>query len=511
MEKYFYLKDLATNKIEVLESQDFDLYFGGEFKDHILYDFYEDKYVKEGLTLPYGNKKIAFFLNFIKNWNNYKGIWSDLQAISYHDLTQEEKFYVDKQIIKKELQYEDNHKNSEIMKKQNLTKKRNKRTKKAGNGDGSFYYSEVLDCLIYQYMQNGKRKTAKQRKNETKTEFKARVAKIKTDKNNGTLIENSKETLKNIISKYIEQKLNDGDIQPRSYKREQDTLKMLEHCCGFINKPVQKVTLQDIQNSKENMKAYAPSVIDKMWMLLSKGFSIAVSPSVKLITFNIMDDENLKKPISNKKTRKVKPLTPSERKKLEHILDNEERNHKYRNIVKMEWLTAMRIGETLARSKNDVKEKKAILHIHNTLTTDENGNIVLSEYTKTYNKETGIDEGKRNFPISAELETIIDEQLSKKITNIYGLLFWNYEKNTFITPQEVNSWLYRLNKKYNISKDGLHNHRLRHDRITQWAEAGVDLRAVQYFAGHVEGSNITDAVYIDVSQEYAFEQFRKLN
>lgn len=390
--------------------------------------------------------------------------------------------------------------------------RKNKKTKSVGNGEGTLYYSETLKRWIYQYYDNNKkRQTAKQRKNETVKAFKSRVSEIKVSLNNGTYVEKRNDTLNNIISKYIEQKLNDGDIQPRSYKREQDTLKMLERCCAFINKPIQKVTLQDIQNSKENMKAYAPSVIDKMWMLLSKGFSIAVSPSVKLITFNIMDDENLKKPISNKKTRKVKPLTPSERKKLEHILDNEERNHKYRNIVKMEWLTAMRIGETLARSKNDVKEKKAILHIHNTLTTDENGNIVLSEYTKTYNKETGIDEGKRNFPISAELETIIDEQLSKKITNIYGLLFWNYEKNTFITPQEVNSWLYRLNKKYNISEDGLHNHRLRHDRITQWAEAGVDLRAVQYFAGHVEGSNITDAVYIDVSQEYAFEQFRKLN
>lgn len=390
--------------------------------------------------------------------------------------------------------------------------RRNKKTKSVGNGEMEPYWSETLQCWVWQYYDTqNKRQTLKQKKRETKKQYWARYIEIKQSLNNGTYIEKRNDTLKNIISKYIEQKLNDGDIQPRSYKREQDTLKMLERCCSFINKPIQKVTLQDIQNSKENMKAYAPSVIDKMWMLLSKGFAIAVSPSVKLIIFDIMKDENLKKPISNKKTRKVKPLTPTERKKLEHILDNEERNHKYRNIVKMEWLTSMRIGETLARSKDDVKEKKTILHIHNTLTTDENSNIVLSEYTKTYNKETGVDEGKRNFPISGELKTIVDEQLSKKITNMHGLLFWNYEKNTFITPQEVNSWLYRLNRKYNISEDGLHNHRLRHDRITQWAEAGVDLRAIQYFAGHVEGSNITDAVYVDVSQEYAFEQFRKLN
>lgn len=392
--------------------------------------------------------------------------------------------------------------------------RRNKKTKSVGNGEGTLYYSEALKCWIYQYYDNNnKRQTAKQRKNETVKDFKARVSEIKVSLNNGTYIEKRADTLKNIISKYIEQKLNDGDIQPRSYKREQETLKMLERCCSFINKPIQKVTLQDIQNSKESMKNYASSVIDKMWMLLSKGFAIASSPSVKLISFNIMDDENLKKPMSNKKTRKVKPLTPSERERLLYVLDGPERNHPYRNIVKMEWITGMRIGETLARSKDDILKNKTILYIHNTLTIDEDGNIILGKHTKTFNKETGTDEGERNFPIAnpSELRSIIDEQLSKKVTNIYGLLFWNYKRNTFITPQEVNSWLYRLNKKYHISEQGLHNHRLRHDRLTQWIEAGVELRAVQYFAGHIEGSDITDVVYIDISQEFAFEQLKKIN
>jgi len=390
--------------------------------------------------------------------------------------------------------------------------RRNTKTKSVGNGEGTLYHSETLNCWIFQYYEpTGKRKTLKQRKNESVKEFKARVAEIKFTINNGTYLEKREDTLKNIISEHIRQKFNDGITQGRAYKRDQGTLEMLEKCCtNLINKPIQKITLNDIQSEKENMKNYAPSVIDKMWRLLSKGFSIASSPSIKLIAFNIMNDENLRKPISNKKTKKIKPLTTQERKKLEHILDNEERNHKYRNIVKMEWLTAMRIGETLARSKDDIKSNKT-LHIHNTLTVNENGITILGKHTKTYNKDTGIDEGERNFPISKELDIILNEQLSQKITNIYGLLFWNYEKNTFITPHEINSWLHRLNDKYNISRQGLHNHRLRHDRITQWMEAGIDLRAIQYLAGHIEGSDITDEVYIDISQEYAFEQFKKIN
>ncbi len=61
-----------------------------------------------------------------------------------------------------------------------------------------------------------------------------------------------------------------------------------------------------------------------------------------------------------------------------------------------------------------------------------------------------------------------------------------------------------------ISSKELHNHRLRHDRITQWKEAGMDVSAIQYLAGHVEDREVTD-IYIDVSQNFAFEQLKKIN
>lgn len=103
----------------------------------------------------------------------------------------------------------------------------------------------------------------------------------------------------------------------------------------------------------------------------------------------------------------------------------------------------------------------------------------------------------------------MEEELSKTETNTYNLLFWDYENNIFISGNELNSWLDRINKKYKISSRKIHNHRLRHDRITQWKEANMDMEAIQYLAGHVEGSNITTDVYIDVSQEYAFNELEK--
>lgn len=391
-----------------------------------------------------------------------------------------------------------------------IAKKKTTRKKK-GNGQGSVYYDNTRKCWAGQYTYNGKRKSpVYQRKCENKTQFLNRFNRLLASIDNGTYIEKRNDTVKSIIQKHIKQKFNDGITKGRAYKRDKETLSALEKCCdNFINKPIQQVKLDDIQNSKEKMKInYAQSVIDKMWRLLIKAFSIASSPSVKLITFNIMNDENLKKPISNKKTKKIFPLTKTERKRLLHILDNEEKNHKYRNIVKMEWLTGMRIGEVLARSSTDLN--KNTLYIHNTLTQDENDKTILGLHTKTYNEETGIDEGERFFPVSSELKEIITSQLSGNLTNIYNLLFWDYKKNTFITPQKVNSWLRRINDKYNISNKSLHNHRLRHDRLTQWKEAGMDLSAIQYLAGHVEDSSITSDVYIDVSKEYAFKEFKKI-
>lgn len=389
-------------------------------------------------------------------------------------------------------------------------KKTNRTNKKVGNGEGTLYYSELEKVWIYQYWFNGKRKKIKQRKKEYLRDFKARVTKIKSELNNGTYIEKNTTTLSVIIENHIHQKFKDGITKESAYNRDINTLKQIEKsCASFINKPIQKVTIYDIQNAKEEMKSYSQSNINKIWQLLKKGFAIASSPSTRLIPFNIMSDENLIKPTSNKKTKKVYPLTKKEREKLKSVLDNEEREHPYRNIVKLEWLTSMRIGEVLARSKDDIDKNKTTLYIHNTLTKDKNGKTILGEHTKTYDKKTGIDKGEHYFPIDKEIKEILNMQLNNKVFNIYGLLFWDYTHNTFVSARRVNDWLELINKKYNISNKELHNHRLRHDRITQWKESGMDMSAIQYLAGHVEGSDITDDVYIDVSKDFAFEQYKK--
>ena len=155
--------------------------------------------------------------------------------------------------------------------------------------------------------------------------------------------------------------------------------------------------------------------------------------------------------------------------------------------------------------------KNNTILVNNTLTKDKNDKTIIGKHTKTYNKRTGVDNGIRTIQFNEELKSILSKQINKNITNIYNLIFWDYKKNTFISNGEVNSWLTRLNKKYNITNKKLSSHILRHTRITRWKELGVDMKVIQYWAGHVEGSNITDNVYVSLTEDFIKQEYKKIN
>lgn len=169
----------------------------------------------------------------------------------------------------------------------------------------------------------------------------------------------------------------------------------------------------------------------------------------------------------------------------------------------------MRIGEVLALSKDCIDLKNYNLTVYKTITRNENDKVVLGEHTKTYNKRTSVDNGKRTFPLSLKVQQILGNEMNKKITNIYNLLFWDYENNTFITDGEINSYLNRLNNKYKIS-DSLHTNRLGHTFITRCQENGIPLVVIQSLVGHVKGSSITNDIYTSVSIDFIKQEIEKI-
>lgn len=383
------------------------------------------------------------------------------------------------------------------------------KTKQNGNGQGTIYKSSRTGLYIGQYVTNGKRHSVYQKKSEKIGDFKKKFNDILSSINTGTYIEKSNETFINILEKYVEQKHIDGITSESGYLREIYTINQIKNTCdNFIYKPIQKIKTEDIEEAKQYIRQYAQTSIDKIWRLLNKTFKIAISR--RKIIFDPMENEILSKPISSKETIKVEALTIKEEKKLRKILNNQEQNHKYRNIVLLQLDTGMRIGEVLARSKGNIDLKNNTLLIDSTLTKDKNGKIILGKHTKTYNKKTNTDKGKRIITMNTEVRSIINEVLSQKVFNIKNLLFWDYKKDTFVSYYEINSWLKRINKKYKITTLNLSTHNLRHTYITRLREAGVDMKIIQYLVGHVEGSSLTDEVYTSLSKEFIENELKKV-
>jgi integrase len=166
----------------------------------------------------------------------------------------------------------------------------------------------------------------------------------------------------------------------------------------------------------------------------------------------------------------------------------------------------MRIGEVLARSVKDLKG--GYILVNNTLTLNENNNVILGTHTKTYKRTTGVDSGIRTIPLSPIAKEIIARH--SKVLNTKGIIFYDYSKNDFYSVAQVNAWLYRLNNKYKIVEGSLTSHKLRHTYITRLQEKGIALPVIQYLCGHVQGSSITTDVYTSVSEQFIEQEFNKI-
>ncbi len=387
--------------------------------------------------------------------------------------------------------------------------RKNKKSKSVGNGEGSLYFSEKLNCYVYQYYHDGKRKTMKQKKGEQAKEFKDRILDLKVKLGNGTYIEKRKDTFLSICEKHIKQKHDDGLVSDRTYTRDLATFELIKKCgSNFVNKPIQKISIEDIQESKKAMRKYSNTTISKMWILINKIFKIAFSRH--LIPFNIMLDESLVKPISSKENRKIEALSVEEEKKLINVLNNQELNHKYRNIVLLQLYTGMRIGEVLALSKDCIDLENNTITVYRTLTKDAKDNVIMGQHTKTFVRTSNVDKGKRTFPMTQQVRDLIIKTLNYKSKNIYNLLFWDYQNSTFISYNELNAWLRRINEKYSICSENLHTHRLRHTFITRCVEKGISLSVIQEIVGHVQSSSITLDTYTSVSNDFITQELQKL-
>lgn len=181
--------------------------------------------------------------------------------------------------------------------------------------------------------------------------------------------------------------------------------------------------------------------------------------------------------------------------------------------------TAVRCGEAIGLTWKDVDFKNREVNINHQLIYKKTGKKYgfYAEHPKT-------SAGVRIIPMTREVYRALMEQrewqLSRgimtttEIDGYHDFVFFTKHKNP-IMPSAVNKVLLNIVNKYNGMKDKelilprISAHNLRHTGCTRMAEAGVDLKVLQYIMGH-EKISVTMETYNHTSLERNQKEMEKL-
>lgn len=373
-------------------------------------------------------------------------------------------------------------------------KKMAKRKPKNHYGEGSIFYSNVKQKWMAQINigkdENGKT-IRKSVIGNTQEEVKAKLNELKVNVYTGKFVNANSITFAQMIKQIYDEKLALNEVQPQTYYRTMETLKL----CKDINDiPVQKIDSTMLKQLLLSKVDYANTTIKRVYILLNLCFNEAMKR--KIITDNPMLD--VKKPKSNKKTKKIRALTLGEQKALVEVLQNEPCKYAPQMLISM--FTGMRMGEINALSINDLNMNFLFINVDKTISKGEHGEAFVNNTAKTEN-------GNRQIPINETVKPIIEKVIAE-YKDLGDDVLFHTSVGTLIATSVANYEFRRIVNKYGIQdktvKGDISLHSLRHTYATRCIESGMPPKVLQKLMGHSD-IKVTLDTYADVFDNFQSE------
>ena len=373
-----------------------------------------------------------------------------------------------------------------------------------GSSEGSVYFNKQRKNWVAQYYENDNTEGKIKRRTKsfkTEEESKKYLATIMYQKENPLFIEHNGIPLCEILKQTLRLKLDINQVSKAQYARVLKTIEALEKT-SFGKKNIGDIKSDEIQEYLNSLKdRLSNSMIEKAYQQINQGFRIAMNKGY--IMQNPMI--NVIKPRSSKEDRIVRALTVEEQQNFTDWLINKPVNkYKYRNVFLIQMYMGLRVGEALALSTHDIDLKNRKINIRRTLTTDERGNFIMGNTTKTY-------AGKRILPIPDILYPYIIEQMqiaNSQENNEEKLLF-KPKNSKYVRRPNVNTELQRiLKKEFGITD--ISTHSLRHTFGTRCIESGMAPVVVQRLMGHKD-IGVTLNTYTSVFDKFREKEIDKVN
>jgi len=158
--------------------------------------------------------------------------------------------------------------------------------------------------------------------------------------------------------------------------------------------------------------------------------------------------------------------------------------------------SGMRKGEALALEWKDINFDGCTIDINKALSVDKNGNTILSTpKTKAGNRIVKID--KITINILKHYQAIQARSILKSGLKAKGFVFTNNDLQSYMKIQKPRKWCETITKKADLPRIKIHG--FRHTYATLSAQAGMNIKQLQYQLGH-DDVQTTLAIYTAVTE-----------